>query len=106
MSSRQGLGPLQRRAVDIGCNCGKNKTPLGARTAATQSGQGSSPAPSPGTKTTTDTANERNRQAQTGRTQSFSLELPSARTPLRFGSRLEAEAARVRAGGVGTIRST
>jgi hypothetical protein len=38
-----------------------------------------------------------------GRTQSFKLDMDSGRS-LRFGSKLEAEAARVRNGGRGTVR--
>mgnify|MGYP000911934271 CR=1 FL=1 len=57
------------------CNCGKTQPP---------------PPPPPPTETA-------------AKTQSFSFIPPSGRTQV-FGSRLEAEAARIRAGGAGTIR--
>lgn len=61
----------------MGCNCGKNKPPLSK-----------SSAPPPG--------------KNVGTTQQFSLETPDRRVTT-YGSRLEAEAARVRSGGVGQI---
>ena len=65
----------------MGCNCGKNKKPLGTK----------APTPPPDPKGSTKT------------TQTFALDTPDGATQT-FGSRLEAEAARVRAGRVGTIR--
>lgn len=67
----------------MGCNCGKKRQPLGMTNGKGQKG-------------TEGTAK------QTGQTQRFVLTETSGKTQT-FGSRLEAEAARIRKGRAGTI---
>ena len=69
----------------MGCGCGKSKPPAGMTTRV-------------GTESTT-TGTETTKQ---GLTQSFRLTMPDGSQEF-YGSRLEAEAQRVRSGGVGTI---
>jgi hypothetical protein len=72
----------------MGCNCGKNKRqPTGAATTAAAP---PTPPPAPTPPPTT------------GRTQRFTLTSGSGRTQ-SFGSKLEADAARVRSGGTLTL---
>jgi hypothetical protein len=66
----------------MGCNCGGRKT--------------REPAPP---------VDEKEQEASAGLTQSFTLQVPSGQRFV-FGSRLEADAMRVRAGGQGTISAT
>lgn len=70
----------------MACNCGRNKR---KRVAATNK-------PKPGT-------NQDQQQAQQGKTQAFQLITQQGRV-VRFGSKLEAEAANIRQGGSGTVR--
>ena len=88
------------------CNCGKNKrtapTGMGARQ---PSGQQPAAAPRPVAAMPKQAQPQRRPSAptrSTGQTQTFALELTSGQTQT-YGSRLEAEAARARAGS-GIIR--
>lgn len=80
----------------MGCACSKNKRPTGFTAPA---GSGARPGGS-----TAESANARNGEARrvntqpSGPTQSFTLKTNDGRT-MTFGSKLEAEAAKIRSGG-------
>jgi hypothetical protein len=79
----------------VGCNCGKTRKPLGPSTkdAVTTAPEPTMPPPPRKPRATTPGS----LGAVRGTTQSFALVTTDGRTQ-SFGSRLEAEAARVRAG--------
>lgn len=83
----------------MGCNCGKNRRrPLGKGGAAERDkAEGRKPADNSQAG-----IRSRTNSTSTGRRQSFALRTTDGRTAF-FGSRLEAEAARVRTGGGGSI---
>ena len=77
----------------MGCGCGK-KTPVGVRKGAA--------IPASASKVESKSVPNTRPKKASGTTQQFALERTDGKTQI-FGSRLEAEAARVRAGG-GTVR--
>jgi hypothetical protein len=90
----------------MACNCGKNRQPTGYGQARQQGSEQPSAGQQDETRSraaATANANRLGSPAPTGMTQSFQLQARDGSTQ-SFGSKLEADAARVRAGG-GEIRA-
>jgi hypothetical protein len=86
----------------MGCNCNKRRATAKAAANDAKTAQPPTRGGNPGAGTSGKAATSAARSG-TGATQTFAYEPPTGRTQT-YGSRLEAEAARVRAGYVGRVR--